>query len=208
MTMFKSPHDRRRTSPLAAAAGVILCFSAAFAGCGDAPELVPRGAWSLAFAKPPGSSCGPGQHNIAVGEVTADSRTKLFDDQEQRTAGDASTVVNVFCSTIASGSGFSVELDESSEGSILKLLVSELPSGATKDKPAKGTVYYQSAQTAQAFTANDCNFYFLKGQSISEGKGWLTFDCPQIAAGPDNVCAIDVGYAAFENCHTEADQGG
>jgi hypothetical protein len=210
MRTFKSPNDRRRTSFLGAAAGLMTVLAAVFVGCGDAPPLTPRGAWFVNFVDS-GTNCQHADHNKMIGEISADSRTKLVDHEELLDPADPESGVSVSCSLIDDGSGkISFSAAESAAGPrILTLIVPELTAGATKDKPAKGTVAYTSAETAKTFNSTECNFYFLSGteQALKPGQVWLTFDCPEFAAAIDDVCKLNIGYAAFENCKTENEDG-
>lgn len=212
MSTFKSPNDRRRTSFLGAAAGLTTILATAFVGCGDAPPLIARGAWFLNFGDS-GTNCQHADHNKMVGEVSADARTKLVDNDELLDSSDPESAVEVSCSLIDDGSGkvsFSAAQSTAQGGSrYLTLVVPELTAGATEDKPAKGTVAYTSQETANVFNSTECNFYFLPGtgQGLKPGQVWLTFNCPEIAAAIDDVCRINIGYAAFENCDTKDEEG-
>jgi hypothetical protein len=198
MSPFQRPRDRR-FSYVAAAIGLAALVAPMFAGCGSPPELIPKGAWSVSFIDS-GIGCNIAGHNTLIGEVSADKRTTLVEDGTEETT--------VVCSVIDNGGSFTVEALESAKGSILNILINELKPGSTKDAPSKGTVSYTSQNTAKAFTSTECNFYFLSGtqQGVREGEVWFTFDCPEIATGADNICTIDPGYAAFEQCHSVAEQ--
>ncbi len=213
MSTFKSPHPRRRTSFLGAAAGLTIILATAFVGCGDTPELVPRGAWFLNLVDS-GTNCQHADYAPKQGEVTADARTKLLDDGEQIEPGDPETEVDISCSLIDDGSG-KVSFDASASGAnngvvnSVVFVVPEFSSGATKDKPAKGTVSWTSTYTAKTFNSTECNFYFLSGtgQGLKVGQIWFTYECPELAGAIDDVCEVSIGYAAFENCNTQGNEG-
>jgi hypothetical protein len=207
MSASQSPTDRRRAPYIAAAVACLAaCLAPAFAGCSTPIPIVPKGAWAVSFIQPNAIDCQIANHNMAIGEVSADQRANLLEDGEDLTAGDDSTAVSVSCEVIANGGTFSFSASESANGAILSLSVPELSPSATKDKPSKGVVLYQSINTANSFSQSDCSFYFLKGQSVAEGEVFLTFDCDKIAASGGNVCQINPGYAAFEKCAVTKDQ--
>ncbi len=209
MTASQSPTPRRRAVTIAAALGLTALLASAFAGCSTPLPIIPKGAWSVSFIQPDAINCQIANHNLAIGEVTADTRTKLVEDGEELAAGDTNSVIDVSCSVIAEGDTFAFEASESGLGSFLSLSVPELSKSATKEKPSKGIVIYQSQQTANSFSQSDCDFYFLPktGQGVSEGTVYLTFFCGAIAAQGDNICKIDPGYAAFEKCEITPDEG-
>lgn len=196
---------RRNASPFAVAAFAAV-LAASFAGCSEPAPLIPRGAWSLVFIDP-GPECQIAGHNVGIGEVSADKRTTLVEDQHV----DDTVTTSVLCSVIDNGGTFYFDAAESnSAGNTITLIVPELPANATKDQPAKGTVSYQSAQnTATTFSSQECNFYFLEGtgQGVKAGEVWLTFDCPTIKEDLDNICQIQIAYAAFEQCVSTDDEG-
>jgi hypothetical protein len=199
MIAFPSPHDRRRTSFIAAAVGLTAASALAYAGCSNPAPLVARGAWAVSFIDTP--NCGPGGHNSHIGEIDSDSRTKLVDNDELLNPEDEGSAVEVTCKVKDNGSGFYVEGYASVQELLLYFIVENLPSGATKDKPAKGTVQYKSHDTGNIFNSPNCIFYFLNSdQSVKAGDVFLTFECPDIAYAIDNVCIINPGYAAFEHC--------
>lgn len=209
MTASQSPTPRRRAVTLAAAIGFAALVAPAFAGCGSPAPIIPKGAWSVSFIQPDAINCQIANHNLAIGEVTSDTRTKLVEDGEELQTGDPNSVVDVSCSVIANGSTFAFDASESGNGAFLSLSVPELSAKATKDSPSKGIVIYQSMQTANSFSQSDCDFYFVPktGQGVSEGQVFLTFFCGAIAASGDNVCKIDPGYAAFEKCEIVLQEG-
>jgi hypothetical protein len=192
MSAFKSPIDRRRTTYIAAAIGLAAILAPAFAGCGQPPLIVPKGAWSVSFIDS-GVDCNIAGHNTVVGEVTGDSRTKLVEDGQDDT--------DVSCAVIEGDKGFEVEANERLNEALLTILIPELPANASKDKPAKGTVQYKSHDTADFFNSTECIFYFKDGtgQGVKAGQVWLTFVCPTID-GEAGTCKIEPGYAAFESC--------
>lgn len=200
MSASQSPTDRRRAPYIAAAGCLAACLAPLFAGCSTPVPIIPEGAWSVSFIQPNAIDCQIANHNQAIGEVNADQRANLIADGEELTAGDDSTAVSVNCEVIANASTFTFRASESANGSILSLSVPELNPKATKDSPSKGVVLYQSLQTANSFSQSDCNFYFLKGQSVAEGQVFVTFECDKIAASGDNICQINPGYAAFSKC--------
>lgn len=207
MTAFSRPTDRRRTLFLAAASlGLTATLALAFAGCSDPAPIIPRGAWAVSWIKP--ANCKIFDHNSAIGEVDADSRTKLFEDGELLATDDSASGVDVSCAVIATDSGFQVEGYESARELLLNILVNDLPADATKDKPAKGTVAYKSADTANIFNSANCNFYFIPGtgQGVKDGQVFLTFECDDIAYESDNICTIKPGYVALENCRSKGDE--
>lgn len=204
MTASPLPRTRRRNAfPFAVTAGAAVLASS-FAGCSEPAPLIPRGAWSIVFIDP-GPDCQIAGHNVAIGEVTADKRTTLVEDEHV----DDTVTTSVSCSVIDNGGSFYFDAAESnSTGSYITLIVPELPANATKDQPAKGTVSYNSANTATPFSSQECNFYFLEGtgQGVKAGEVWLTFDCPTIKEDLDNICMIEIAYAAFEQCASKADE--
>ena len=163
---------------------------------GDGPVLE-KGAWAVAFTDGPG--CGPGAENTAVGMVSASSADQLLSDGEDQ--------ATVSCQVAAAGSGFGVAATATQNGRALTFAIDNLPTTATPDDPALGTVSYATPNTGNTFTSAQCAFYFLDEtlQGVEPGKVWLTFTCPQIAASVDNVCSIDVSYAAFDGCRTQLD---
>jgi hypothetical protein len=197
--MTASPRSQaRRCTSFAASAGAAVVLAIAFAGCSEPAPLTPKGAWLLVFVDP-GPECLIAGHNVAIGEVSADSRTLLVEDENV----DGSVTTSVICSVVDNGGTFYFDAAESNTaGNVLTLIVPELSAGATKDSPAKGTVSYMSANTAATFSSQDCSFYFLDGtgQGVKSGQVFLTFECPTISAASDNVCQIQVAYAAFEQC--------
>lgn len=198
MPAFPRSIHRRHAFHVAAALGFAASLAPIFTGCGEPPPLIPRGAWSLAFVDIPG--CGPGAENQAVGIVTANARNELKDDGVEE--------VKVSCKVIDTGSGFEIQASESTKGLSLTLSIPNLAADATEANPTLGTVSYASPNTAVAFTSPKCEFYFVPqtDQGVSAGQVWLTFRCEEISAGIDNVCAIDIGYAAFENCRSQDDE--
>lgn len=209
MTASQSQTPRRRALTIAAALGFAALLAPAYSGCSTPAPVIPEGAWSVSFIQPDAINCQIASHNQAIGEITADTRTKLVADGANLVEGDDNTAVTVNCSVIDNGGTFAFDASESSSGSFLSLSVPELSPKATKDSPSKGVVIYQSMQTANSFSQSDCDFYFLPktGQGVSEGQVFLTFACPKIGAAADNVCVIDPGYAAFEKCEITAPEG-
>lgn len=167
-------------------------------GSGGGSSAVPKAAWAVAF-EDAGPDCQVGSENRQVGQITSDAVTSLVTDGESE--------ATVSCTVADTGSGFQVSALASQQGVALTFLIGSLPATATKDAPATGSVSYASPNTGSAFTSADCDFYFTAGtpQGVKEGEVWLTFECPQIAAAVDNVCAIGIGYAAFEGCSTTAE---
>ncbi len=190
-----SQNSRRFVHSFAAIVGVAACLAPFAAGCSDPPPLIPRGAWYVAFTDPP--TCGPGAENALVGIVTADARNELLDDGVDGT--------NVSCSVIDNGGSFGLQLSQSAKSKTLTISVGKLSPDATEDNPSKGTVVFFTPQTADSFTSSDCDFYFIDGtgQGVKSGEVWAAFKCAEIASGIDNICSIDIGYFAFENCETE-----
>lgn len=188
-----------RLGPVLAAGSVITTALIAF-GCSEPAPIIARGAWAVQFVDT-GVDCQIANHNVGVGEVSADKRTTLVDDETNDTT--------VGCTVIDNGGSFYFDAAESNKaGNVLTIVVSDLPSGATKDNPATGTVSYRSSNTQAQFSSTECIFYFKEGtgQSVKAGNIWVTFECPEIAAGIDNVCQIQVGYAAFENCSSKEEE--
>lgn len=181
-----------------ALAGAAACFAPVFAGCSEAPPLIPRGGWTVVFEDIPG--CGPGAENQAVGIVDADARNELKEDGVDD--------VKVSCTVLDNGGSFEILAIEATKGLTLTLSIQELKPGSTKDNPSIGSVSYASPNTAGPFTSAACNFYFLEGtgQGVKAGEVWLTFDCPEISIAIDNTCRIPIGYAAFENCKSTEDE--
>lgn len=199
--MIASLRPRTRCTALAVACAATVLATAA--GCSEPAPLIPRGAWSLVFIDT-GLDCQIAGHNVSIGEVTADKRQTLVDDE----AVVGSVTTSVLCSVVDNGGSFYFDAAESnSAGNVLTLIVPELSASASKDSPSKGTVSYMSPNTAASFTSQECNFYFLDGtgQGVQAGNVWLTFDCPTIAAAQDNVCQIQIAYAAFEQCVSKGD---
>lgn len=192
---------RPRARTVLAAAGAATVLAAAAAGCSEPAPLIPRGAWSIVFIDT-GLDCQIAGHNRMLGEVTADKRQTLVEDGTEGDNGITTTI----CSVVDNDGSYTFNASEYLSGTPLSLtlFVPELTAGATKDAPAKGTVSYLSQDTATTFSSMDCNFYFLSGtgQGVEAGNVWLTFECPSIATAQDNVCQIQVGYAAFEQCST------
>lgn len=198
------PQARRHSTTYALAAGVTAVLATTFAACSEPAPLIPKGAWSLVFIDT-GSGCQIAGHNVGIGEVTADKRQTLVEDGNV----DGTVNTSVICSVIDNGGSFYFDAAESnSAGNVLTLIVNELPSDASKDKPAKGTVSYMSPNTAATFSSQQCDFYFIDGtgQGVQPGNVWLTFECPTISAAQDNVCQIQIAYAAFEQCDSKADE--
>lgn len=156
----------------------------------------------MSFLQPGSLDCTIASHNSAVGEVYADMKSKLIEDGEMLVPGEASTAADVSCVVAPNGSLFDFEASESAAALSLALSVNGLSPAATKDNPSKGVVYYQSPATANAFTQQDCAFYFTSPQSVSKGQVWLTFECDKIAQAADNVCELAPSFAAFEQCLT------
>lgn len=186
---------RPRASHVAASLAAFACLAPVFAGCGETPPLVPKGAWYAAFVDIPG--CGPGAENAEVGIVRADARNELKEDGVDG--------AEISCAIKDEGGVFSVSALAAAKSKSLVIAIESLSTDASEAKPAKGTISFTTPQTATAFTSSECDFYFLPktGQGVKEGEVWLTFKCEAIAAAPDNVCAIDIGYAAFEKCRTK-----
>ena len=189
----------RRSITLAAAGCLTAGLAAAFAGCGQLTPIIPEGAWAVSFIQPNAIDCQIANHNTAIGEVSADQRANLVEDEEVQ----GGFKVSVVCSVVPKDGKFKVSANETSEnGSYLTLSIPELDPKATVDKPSLGVVSYQSQNTAKTFSQSDCAFYFLKGQSVDDGEIFITFECDKIAAGGDNICQIKPGYAAFSKCAT------
>jgi hypothetical protein len=197
------PHTRRPALSFAAA-GAAAALVSAFAGCSEPAPLIPQGAWAIVFVDP-GADCQIAGHNVSIGEVSADKRQTLVKDD----AVEGSVTTSVVCSVVDNGGSFYFDAAQSNtSGNVLTLIVPELTADATKDAPSKGTVSYMSPNTATTFSSTECNFYFADGtaQGVKAGTVWLTFECPTIAAASDNVCQIQVAYAAFEQCASKADE--
>jgi hypothetical protein len=202
--MIASPRPKASRRSLLFFAGAGLLATTA-AGCSEPAPLIPEGAWSLVFSHP-SSECAIEQHNAAIGEVSPDKKQTLVKDGEANSEGQPTSVL---CTVIDNGGTFEFYAAENdASGKNIIFLVNELPPDASEDKPAVGTVTYASPTTAAQFNSNKCNFYFLPntGQGAKAGEVWFTFSCPEIAAALDNVCAIEVGYAAFANCDSKADE--
>lgn len=209
MTASQSPTPRRRALLLTAALGCAALLVPTFAGCGSPAPVIPQGAWAVSWIQP-SLNCQIANHNNHLGEVSAEQRTKLWEDGQESEAGNSNSVIDVSCSVITSGSGFTVDAYEAGLGMFLSISVPELAKNATKDNPSKGIVSYQSPQTANSFSQSDCDFYFLPNtsQGVSEGQVFVTFTCSAIAAASDNICSIDPGYVAFEKCSVKDEEGG
>lgn len=195
--MTASPRLQSRRTPFAAVAAAAV-LATGVAGCTEPAPLIAQGAWSLVFIDT-GLDCQIAGHNVSIGEITADKRQTLVKDDNV----DGSVTTSVLCSVIEKEGSFYFDAAESNTaGNVLTLIVPELRADASKDNPSKGTVSYMSPNTATTFSSNECNFYFLDGtgQGVKPGEVWLTFDCPTIAAAQDNVCQIQIAYAAFEQC--------
>lgn len=195
-------------------AGVALAMVSSIVACGDGDtggdggsggqgtggggaSGPPKGAWSLFFED--GPTCKPGAENQAVGTVSASSLTELLTDGESG--------ASIACTVAKTASGFEVSASASKTSRSFSFVIGSLPATATEGSPATGTASFTSPNTAATFSAADCVFYFLPQtpQGVEEGEVFLTFECPTIAAAPDNVCRIPIGYAAFEGCSTKAD---
>lgn len=204
MTAMPRPLTRRAAA-IFVSAGVLAALATTFTGCSEPAPLVPKGAWSLVFVDT-GPGCQIAGHNVSIGEITADKRQTLVKDQNV----EGNVTTTVVCSVVDNGGSFYFDAAESnSAGNVLTLIVPEISTSATKDSPAKGTVSYMSPNTATTFSSTDCNFYFIDGtgQGAKAGSIWLTFECPSISAASDNVCQIQIAYAAFEQCVSEAEEG-
>ncbi len=205
MSASQSPTDRRRAPYIAAAVCLTAGLATAFTGCGTPVPIIPEGAWAVSFVQPSALDCLVSNENTNIGNISPDQVSDLIEDGGTMPNGE---VVSVSCSVIDNGGTFTVQASESGAGLILSIAINELSPSATKDKPSKGVVLYQSIHTANSFSQEDCNFYFLDKtkQSVSEGAVFLTFECDKIAVGADNICKISPGYAAFEKCAITKEQ--
>ncbi len=205
MSASPSPTDRRLAPSIAASVCLAAGLAAMFAGCGTPVPIIPEGAWSVAFVQPSALDCLVSNENTNIGNISADQVADLVENGGT-TVGDQP--VTVSCSVIDNGATFAVQASESGAGLILSINVNELSPTATKDKPSKGVVLYQSNHTANSYSQEDCNFYFTAKtkQSVSEGAVFVTFECDKISYGTDSICKITPGYAAFEKCAIAKEQ--
>lgn len=198
MPALPRPVLSRRAPHFVALAGLAACLAPVFAGCGEPPPLIPKGAWSVVFEDQPG--CAPGAENQAIGIVDADSTNELKEDGVDG--------IKVSCTVIDEGGSFRIRASESGKSLSLTLTVNALSPDATEGNPSKGTVYYNTPNTGNPFTSQECDFYFLPKtpQGVRAGQVFFTFRCEEISAGIGNTCRIPIGYAAFENCISEEEE--
>lgn len=176
-----------------------LCFVpvglALLCGCSDPVPPTPRGAFTVSFVDT-GVDCQHAGHNTQVGQVGPDNKDKVVVDGTENAEID--------CEVHDAGGGkFNVSGSASQADKSINIIVNGITAGATEMAPAKGGISYVSANTVDAYlTSQDnlCDFYFVPPrQGIAAGRVWLAFKCPHIEA-EGSVCAIQQGYAIFENC--------
>lgn len=198
--MSASPiRTARRAVSLAAAGCLAAGLAATFTGCGQTTPVIPEGACQINFVNPSQLQCQIASHNMVIGEVSADQRANLVEDQEKE--GDYT--VSLTCSVVPVDGGFKISASLAKDnGSYVTLSVPTLNPKASKDSPSEGVVLYQSLNTAKSFSDSKCKFYFLPGQSVVAGEVFFTFECDAISAGADNICTLQPSYAAFRLCET------
>lgn len=169
------------------------------AGCSDPVPPTPRGAWSVSFISP-NANCPVSGHNAKVGDVTDHTKERVIVDGEDN--------VSVDCTVSGSGSfNVSANAIDNANGLAFTMAVEGISPSATLDKPATGGVSFSSPTTggepAQSNSMDPCIFYFIpdSGEGIDAGKIWVAFQCPSMQLDM-GTCAIQQGYAIFENCET------
>lgn len=167
------------------------------ASCEGNVPPTPRAAWSVTFVDT-GVDCAHMGHNSLVGKVTSNRKDAVITDGTDDT--------DVKCTVSPSGSGYNVDASASRKDLYLNILINGITSGATEAAPALGGLAYSSAITADAYTATAsgdtaCKYYFIpgSGEGVDKGKIWVAFQCP-IVTTEGSTCAIQQGYAIFENC--------
>lgn len=170
--------------------GLAVCALTMIAGCEDDPPPLARGGWTVTFVSG-GADCSLSNHTANVGNVTSDKK-----DLKTNGADDSDIECQVSSSSIG-GSAFR-------KSSNLDITVGSISADATSDNPATGTVFFVSPNTIDGFASpaeTPCEFWFDEGtdQGIQPGEAWFAFRCP-VVESEGRQCAIQQGYAAFENC--------
>ena len=162
-------------------------------GCSDPVPLIPRGAWSLTF-QDTGSDCNVSNHPANVGTVGSDGEV------EYKSNGTDNAEVE--CTVEPSGGAFAVSATVRFGGQYLSMNVPKLKSSATLEEPSTGSLEFATGKSVSIYGSDECIFYFVKdnGQEISEGRVWGSFQCPAVSGEQGDVCAVQQGYFAFENC--------
>lgn len=162
------------------------------------PEPLPgsaKGAWTFTFGSEPG--CYTPNATDSFGVVSNMS--------VMATIPNSPGMANVDCRVDSSqmylyGNGTLQNPDISTIKS-LQFEVSWI-AGATKDNPAKGTIYYET--TTNTWGSDSCNYYLVDGtpQSVDKYKFWVAYNCPSLTGG-NGQCSAAEGYVYFENCRTQ-----
>lgn len=174
------------------------CIAAAALGsgaCSDPVPLIPRGAWAITF-QDPGADCNVTGHNAAV-----PVEESVSSSGEIEYVADGTEEADVECTVEPSGGSFSFRGRLRYKGQYLSLTSSDLSATATLDEPSTGSIELQTVQSTRIYRSSECIFYFNdNGQTIESGRVWGSFQCPAITGGAGDVCAVQQGFFAFENC--------
>jgi len=177
-----------------------LVLGALSSGCSDDVSAAPEGAfyvdWRPVSGTTSGHSCTVTGHQTQRGGVDSNEFTLLYPDTVEG--------AQVFCAVSSNGGGYAVDAEMNFQNAYLSVSVAEISQSNTRDNPARGAVAYQSAETAVTFYSHPeaaCLFYVEEGskEEVSDGRVWVTFECPDMAAGMQ-ACQIDQSYLAFQNC--------
>jgi len=114
----------------------------------------------------------------------------------------------MYCAVTQQGSGFALDIEAQQGANYLKFSVASIPATATESSPTAGLVTLVTDRVGKGYTstsANPCQFYFNDAQraQLAPGRVWVSFKCPTLqdpSANPASLCAVNQGYAAFQNC--------
>lgn len=175
-----------------------LTLGPSLAGCGETPPIIPRAGWTVAF-QDTGIDCSIASHNAKMGDVTGTAKLRTLEDGEVEGTGTAA----IECSVVGDAGGpFAIDATASIGDRFLSVIVQSLSLDATQAAPSKGAVAYQSVNTINPYASQPdalCDFYFTPEQDASPGFVFLSFTCAEVVSD-QSICAIQQGYAAFENC--------
>jgi len=164
--------------------------------CSEPVPLIPEGAWAVTF-RDPGADCNVATHNSGVPAETA-----VGDSGEPELVVNGTEEAEVECEVSPSGGSFTFSGRVRYKGQYLSIRSSDLKAAATLDEPSTGTVEFQTVKTSAIYSSDACNLYFLpdSGQGIEAGNVWGSFQCPSVGGAAGDVCEVQQGYFAFENC--------
>ncbi len=171
-----------------------VCLVAGSVGCSEPVPPASQGAFVAAFQAP--GTCGKDIHNEQIGYADASE----IRDLKKNGVGGA----QIYCAVSSAGGGFDVEAEMRLGNTNIRINIGSIPSTATEDSPALGSVTYQTQKTVKPYTSpqdTPCEFWFANSQEVAAGRMWAQFRCPEIEdAGTNTVCALGESTVALQNC--------